>query len=128
MTQKEIIHSELSYKINGLLFEIHKELGRFQREKQYGDALEIKLKESGLRYEREKILPIKINGNFIKTNKADFTIEDKILLELKSIPFITKTEYYQLLRYLKSSELRLGMIVNFRERYLKPKRIINNEI
>lgn len=124
----KIIYPELSYTLTGLLFIIHGKLDRFCKEKQYGDALEILLKKSSILYEREKVIPIDIDGIIIKSNRADFIIDNKILVELKSIPYITKTEYFQTQRYLKASKLKLGMIVNFRSKYLKPKRIINNEI
>lgn len=121
--KREIIYPELSYKLNGLFFEIQKDLGRFCRERQYADALEEKLKQSNIEYEREK----NIENISVKGNRADFIVDEKILVELKSIPFTTKLDYFQVMRYLKASNLRLGMIVNFQSRYLKPKRIINNE-
>ena len=121
--KREIIYPELSYKLTGIFFEIQKELGRFCRERQYADALEQKLKQGNINYEREK----NIENDLIKGNRADFIIDKKILVELKSIPFTTKLDYFQVMRYLKASNLKLGMIVNFQSRYLKPKRIINNE-
>ena len=119
---KELLHPELSYKVCGVLFSVHNKLGRFCREIQYGDLLELELKNRGLFFEREKVLPI-IQGD--NSNKIDFCIENKILLELKSKKFITKEDYFQMMRYLKSSGLKLGLIVNFRSTYLKPKRVIN---
>ena len=55
----------------------------------------------------------------------DFIIEDKIIIELKAKPFITKNDYYQTRRYLELLNLELGIIVDFRQKYLKPKRILN---
>ena len=119
---RKLIYPELSYKITGVLFQIHNELGRYCKEKQYQEAIENLLKQAGLRFEREKKIPIspEIGGN-----QVDFLIEDKILLECKAKPFITKDDYYQILRYLKASKKKLGLLVNFRNRYLKPKRIAN---
>lgn len=123
-TNRKIIYPELSYKLNGLFFEIQRELGRFCRERQYCDVLENKFKKNNIDYEREKL----IDNDFVKGNRADFIVENKILLEIKSIPFIAKVDYFQILRYLTASNLKLGMIVNFRSKYLKPKRVINNTI
>ena len=119
---RKLIYPELSYKITGVLFQIHNELGRYCKEKQYQEAIENLLKQAGLRFEREKKIPIspEIGGN-----QVDFLIEDKILLECKAKPFITKDDYCQILRYLKASKKKLGLLVNFRNRYLKPKRIAN---
>ena len=121
--EDKIIHKELSYVINGLLFKVHGLLGRYCREKQYGDALEKLLNDSRIKFEREKALPIQVIDNQL-TNKVDFVIENKILLELKAKPLILKEDYYQTQKYLQAGNYRLGLIVNFRNRYLKPIRII----
>jgi GxxExxY protein len=119
----KIIYKELSYTINGLLFKVHNELGRFCREKQYCDLLENKLVKSGLSFKREKNVAVDgIENNF--TNILDFIINDQVVVEIKAKPIITKDDYYQLNRYLEASKLKLGMIVNFRNKYLKPIRVI----
>lgn len=120
----DLIYPDLSYQLTGILFDVHNELGRFCREKQYGDLLEQKLKESNLKYEREKKLPLN-SDNKTASNIVDFYINGKVLLDLKVKKFVTKEDYYQMRRYLKASGLKLGFIVNFRNTYLKPKRVIN---
>ena len=120
-----IIHKELSYIINGILFKVHNKLGRFCREKQYGDLFESLLKEFQLVYEREKELPVdKIENQF--TNKVDFVINSEILIDLKAKSIVTKEDYYQMNRYLEASSMKLGLIVNFRNKYLKPIRVIRS--
>ena len=118
-----IIYPELSYIITGLCFEIQNEFGRFCREHQYCDVLENKLKQKGITYEREKLISGGIGGN-----KIDFIIDDKIILEAKSIPYITKKDYFQIQRYFEATQLKLALIINFRSKYLKPKRIVSNLI
>jgi len=117
----KIIQKELSYKIVGIFFKAHKELGRYCREKQYGDLLEKLFKENNIKYEREK--PITVEGR--KSSFIDFCVESSLLLDIKCKPFITREDYYQMRRYLELCNLELGMIVNFKQRYLKPKRILN---
>lgn len=68
-------------------------------------------------YKRE--MKISDSGNII-----DFLIDNKIILENKAKRIITKDDYYQLQRYLQALNIKLGMIINFREKYLKPKRIV----
>ena len=119
----EIIYKDLSYKINGLLFKVHNELGRFCKEKQYGDAFESLLKSEKISYTREESIPLELIENR-NTNKTDFIIEEKIVLEFKAKPLILKDDFYQTQKYLQASGHKLGMIVNFRNKYLKPIRII----
>ena len=124
--EEKIIHKELSYKITGLLFKIHTELGRYCREKQYGDALEKLLSLEKIEFERERELPVPAIDNKL-TNKVDFIVEDKIILELKAKPIVQKEDYYQTQRYLQESKIRLALLVNFRNRYIQPKRIVRIE-
>ncbi len=113
----KIIHPELSYKITGICFKLHRELGRFCREIQYNNRLKELLDVDGMVYEREyEISP---------GNKVDFLIDDKIILDIKAKKFILKEDYFQMQRYLQSSGKELGLIVNFRSVYLKPKRVLN---
>ena len=121
--KKEIIEKELSYKLVGIFFEIQRELGRFCRERQYADAFEEKLKTAKIGFKRE--CPIEVAGR--KSNFVDFFIEDKIFVDLKSKPFFEKSDFFQMKRYLETSGIKLGLLVNFRDKYLKPKRVLNSK-
>jgi len=121
----KLVFPELSYKISGLLFKVHNELGRFCKEKSYSDAIEQLLLTSGLPFEREKKLEIKMMDNFITKNWADFVIDGKIVLEIKAKRFVTREDYIQTARYLDFLNLPLGMLVNFNQKFLKPKRVLN---
>ncbi|MDP2693208.1 MAG: single-stranded-DNA-specific exonuclease RecJ [bacterium] len=120
-----LIYGDLTYKINGILFEVHNELGKHCNEKQICDGIEKKFKDNKIKYEREKILPPSFDGEKSGRNKIDFVVEDKIILEIKVKNFIGKQEYYQCLRYLEAYSKKLCLLVNFRTNYLKIKRIIN---
>ncbi len=120
--EEKIIEKDLSYKLSGIFFNVHNKLGRFCLEVQYGDELEGILKAEGIKYERECALEV---GDR-KSNFADFVIEGKIILELKTKPFITKEDYFQVQRYLKSASKKLGMIINFRDQHLKPRRVLSS--
>lgn len=122
-TNKKILHKDLSYQLNGLFFETHNKLGRFLKEKQYADFIENLLKEKSIKYKREFTLTDVVNN--VERNRVDFLVEDKIIIDIKAKKILTKEDYYQMLRYLKVSDLKLGLVVNFRNSYLKPKRIIN---
>jgi len=122
---KKIIYPELCYKVYGLLFAVHKSLRRYKSEKQYMDAFEKPLRDNGVNYIREKPLPPSFNGEMERRNIPDFIIEGKIIIDFKNKDFITKDDYLQMQRYLKSYHKKLGLIVNFRQRHLYPKRILN---
>ena len=120
-----LIYPELSYKITGLLFETQNSLGRFCGEKQYGDFLEQLLIKARVKYERELALPQMFEGEK-RRNIVDFLINNKIVVELKAKRIVTKEDYYQLKKYLVSLNLKLGILVNFRDKYLKPIRVLNS--
>lgn len=113
----KIIYPELSYALIGVCYEVHNTLGRYAREKQYGDAIEKRLRELKIPYKRE--FAIGETGNIV-----DFLIENQIILELKSKRIITREDYYQIQRYLQIADIKLGLLINFRSLYIKPLRII----
>ena len=84
--------------------------------------LEKKFIKEKLNFKRE--YPIEIADR--KSNFIDFIIENKILIDLKAKPFIKKDDYYQMKRYLQITNLEIGLVVNFRDEYLKPRRVLNS--
>ena len=125
-TFKQILYPELSYRICGLCYKVHNELGKFCNEKQYADALENLLKSEKMNYHREISLPPSFEGEKERRNISDFIIDNIIIVDLKAKRIITKDDYYQMKRYLSAFKKELGLIINFREHYLKPKRVLNS--
>lgn len=121
----KLIHPELSYVLMGILFEIHNKLGTKYQEKHYQKAVEIKLKELKIPYQREAKVNIEFDGEELGEFFIDFIIDGKIILELKRIWKITADNIKQVLRYLKATNLKLGIIVNFRHNRLESRRILN---
>ena len=118
---KKVLFPELSYLLVGILFSVHNEIGPYAREKQYNDLIEIKLKESKIPYKREFV--IADSGNIL-----DFLINNKIILETKSTRIITKEHYRQIQNYLQVTGIKLGILVNFSNRYIKPIRVLRMDI
>lgn len=122
----KVIYKELSYKINGLLFETHKILGRYRNEKQYSDYFEKILIREKINYIRE----YRFEDNQFGKDKirciCDFIINKKIILEFKAKDHITKEDYFQAKRYLVTLNLELAIIVNFRQPRIVPKRVLNS--
>jgi GxxExxY protein len=123
MTQ--LIYKEDAYKIIGICMEVHNELGKGFNEVVYGDALEIEFIDNNISYSRERKFNINYKGNLLPHKyKADFIIDDKIILEIKAISGLTLAHTKQTLNYLAVSSLKLGLLINFGEDSLKYKRII----
>jgi len=118
----KVLYPELSYDINGILFRVHNELGRYCREKEYANLFEKYLKERGINYKRE--VTIDLGGN---TNRIDFVIENSIIIEFKAKRFVAREDYFQVKRYLEHLNCSLGILVNFQSKFLSPKRILNGQ-
>ena len=115
-----LIHGDLTYRINGILFAAHKELGPYAREKQYSKVVARMFKERGMGYEAE--VSIGDSGNIV-----DGIVEKLVLLEFKAKRILTPEDYYQIQRYLQETNLRLGILVNFRDKLIRPKRVVKIE-
>ena len=122
---EKLLYKEETYKIIGICMEVHNQLGKGFNEVVYGDALEIELIDHKVNYSREKDYDIKYKGNLLSRKyKADFVIDNKIILEIKAIQCLTTSNIKQTLNYLAVSKLKLGLLINFGEDSLKYKRII----
>lgn len=124
--KQELLYPTLSYKIYGLCFKVHNELGQFRSEKSYSDALEELLKRGNISYTREMPVAPSFTGEEARRNIPDFTIEDSVILEIKAKRIITKEDYFQTKRYLATSGKKLGILVNFHQKYLSPKRVLHS--
>jgi len=121
----EILEKDLSFKITGCCYKTHNKLGRFCSERQYCDELEQQFLAASIKNKREFEIQ-KLVPNAPKGNRVDFMVEDRVPLDIKAKKFITKEDYDQMQRYLEAADKKLGLIVNFRMTFIKPKRIINS--
>ena len=97
VNKAEIIHKELSYKIVGLAMEVYNELGYGFLEKVYENALMYLLGEAGIRAEQQKAIPVLFRGQRVGDYCGDIVVEDKILLELKSVDIVANAHRSQVL-------------------------------
>ena len=125
INETRIVLADESYNLMGLLFEIHNKLGPIYKEKNYQDAIEEILKREKIPYEREKNIPLEFENLKVSNFFADFIIDGKIVLEVKASQFITQDDIRQTLRYIKSANIPLGIITNFRKDKLEYKRLVN---
>jgi len=120
--------NELSYKIIGAALEVHRNLGVGLLESAYEVALAYELKELGLKVNRQVLLPLKYKEEIIENAyKLDLIIEDKVIIEIKSVVEIHPVFHSQLLTYLKLTNLKLGLLINFNTPLIKDgiHRIVN---
>jgi GxxExxY protein len=121
--------NDLSKIVVNTCFNIHKELGPGLFESVYEEILAYELGQKGIEFERQKPLPV-----FWKAKKmdigfrADLIVERKLIVEIKSIEAIAPVHSKQLLTYLRLTDIKLGLLVNFNEALIKDgiKRIANN--
>ncbi|HQU86663.1 MAG TPA: GxxExxY protein [Pyrinomonadaceae bacterium] len=120
----EILHKELSYKIVGLAMKLHTELGYGFLEKVYENALMILLRENGIKAEQQVPIKVYYHGQIVGDYIADILVEDNIILELKSSENLAKAHKAQTINYLKATNLRLAMLLNFGKSSLEHERIV----
>lgn len=124
----EIVEKELSYKIVGILFEVHRELGGQYQEKYYQRAVSKALQENKIPFEEQICVDLTYKDKKIGKYFLDFLIDGKIILELKAFPHISIADIRQVLAYLKSTGLELGIVANFRGSRLTYLRVLNPEV
>jgi len=121
--------NEISKIIVNSCYQIHTTLGPGLLESVYEEILHSELTELGLIVERQKGIPVIWKGNKMNLGfRADLIIENKVIIELKSVELIAPVHPKQLLTYLKITNLKLGLLVNFNEALIKNgiTRIVNN--
>jgi GxxExxY protein len=106
--------NSLSYEIIGAAYHVHSELGPGLLESTYEICLEHELIKRGFSVERQKSLPIKYDGKELDNGyRIDLLVEDMVILELKSVSEIKEIHKAQIMTYLKLSNKKLGLLLNF---------------
>ena len=120
----DLLYEELSYKVRGAMIEIHKALGSGHKELVYHRALAEEFRKQKMNFCEEKSINVFYQDKKVGTYKPDFIVEDKIIVEIKAVPFMPRNFEEQLVHYLKSTKYKLGFLVNFGVRRLVIKRRI----
>ena len=116
---------EVTYKINGCAMKVHRTLGNGFQEVIYQRCLAIELKRAGLGFEREKEQDIFYEGIHVGTRRADFIVEDEIVVELKALIGLEDVHLAQAKNYVVAYDKPLGLLINFGARSLQFKKIYN---
>jgi GxxExxY protein len=120
-----LLYEKETYKIRGACFKVYNELGGGIKEKIIQRALYSALTSSNLAIEKEKRIDIYYNNEKVGVYIPDIIVENKIIVELKSKPFVTKEDEKQFWGYLKNSNYQLGFLINFSSKKLFIKRFIH---
>ena len=122
----ELIYKQEAYDIIGCAMNVHRELGNGFQESIYQEALEIELKLQRIPYQKEKELNVFYRGiELQKKFYADFVCFNKIIVEIKALSQLVSEHDAQVLNYLKATDFKLGVLINFGVPALEYKRIVN---
>ncbi|MNJ88968.1 hypothetical protein D3C87_65290 [compost metagenome] len=106
--------NEISYYIRKAIYEVYNETGPGLLESTYEVAWKHELESDGLNVKSQVVLPIRYKGVVLSASyRIDLLVEDKVIIELKSVEELNKVHHKQVITYLKLSDLKLGILVNF---------------
>jgi GxxExxY protein len=113
MARDDLLHGQLTDRIIGVFFQVHRELGPGFVESVYSKAMEIALTDAGLRVEREVPISVYFRGKLVGSFRADMIVESLVLLELKVGEQLDPNCEAQTLNYLRATRLELALILHF---------------
>ena len=125
LRRDDILFPELSYEILGYAFEVFNQLGPGHAEKTYHNGMKVLLKNKQINFRDQVHFPVKFQDKIIGKSVFDFLVEGKIIVEIKKDVHYSKAHLEQVLNYLKVSNLKLGILINFTNNGVTSKRIIN---
>jgi GxxExxY protein len=112
--KKNMTENQISYKIRGAIFKVYNELGPGLFESVYEAALVYQLEKDGLKVESQVTVPVFYDNNKLDLAfRLDILVEDKVIIEVKSVAELAKVHHKQIVNYLKLTKLKLGILVNF---------------
>lgn len=123
--------NEIAYQIIGAALEVHKSLGTGLLESAYQECLAFKLRQLDLKVDKERPMPLVFEEVKLECGyRLDLLVENKVVVEIKSVEALNDVHMAQILTYLKLGDYKLGLLINFNVVLLKQgiKRIINGEL
>jgi len=124
INKANIVYSDLSYQIMGAVFEVHKKLGPGFLESVYQKALIEELSGRGMNVETERVIDLIYKDKKTGAHRLDLVIEDKVVVELKTVEGFSIHHKAQLTSYLKASGYKLGILVNFSKAKVEYRRVL----
>ncbi len=118
--------NDVTYTINGAVFEVNRVLGPGFLEKVYENALLIELRSRGLKAESQVQIKVLYKEDVVGEYIADILVEESVIVELKTVESLEKIHEAQLLNYLRATGIHLGLLVNFKHPKAEVKRLVHN--
>lgn len=125
--RSDLLYPELSFKINGVLFDVHNQLGGGHREKYYQEAVGEGLKIAGIHFREQEYVPLMYGDKIVGKYYLDFFVEEKVILELKRGKYLPASIINQTKGYLSALNLELALIACFAHDCVVIKRIVSQQ-
>lgn len=123
--RQDLIYPELSYQIVGCAFQVQNEIGGGHHEKYYQRALSESFRNAGILFQQQVYYPLQYQNKTVGKNFLDFLVDGKVVVEIKKGEKFSKRHIDQVLEYLKTSGLKLAILINFGSHEVAFRRIVN---
>lgn len=120
----QVHYKEISYKIVGIAMKVYNTLGYGFLEKVYENSMMVRFRKDGIKAEQQKAIKVYFEDEVVGDYVADILVEDSVIVELKTVDKISDVHKAQVLNYLKSTKLKLGIIVNFSKNQVEYTRLV----
>ncbi|WP_319499926.1 GxxExxY protein [uncultured Draconibacterium sp.] len=119
-------YSDLTEAIIKCFYKVYTELGYGFLEKVYHNALLIELQNEELKVESQKPIKVSYQGDVVGEYYADIIVEDVVILELKATENVTEAHEFQLINYLKATDIEVGLLLNFGKKPQVKRKVFTN--
>lgn len=128
MNKDDFKHAAVTEKIINSFFKVYNILGYGFLEKVYENAMFIDLTTTGLFVERQKPIKVFYEGNEVGEYFADLIVEECVIIEIKAAESLCREHEYQLINYLKATEIEVGLLLNFGKKPEMKRKVFSNEL
>jgi GxxExxY protein len=124
---KPLKHEELTERIIKVFYSVYNELGHGFLESVYEESMAVCFRENGIRFSRQCAVPVWFHGQRVGEFRADFMVEDAVLLELKALHSLDAMHHAQLVNYLNATECEVGLLLYFGPKPQIHRRMLDND-
>ncbi|HEY0504541.1 MAG TPA: GxxExxY protein [Lysobacter sp.] len=121
----ELVSGDLTERVIGVFYGVYNELGWGFLESVYENSMAIALRADGLSARQQASMPVSFRGRLVGEFKADLLVEDRLVIELKSVSQLAAIHEVQLVNYLKASGIEVGLLLNFGPRPQLKRRVFS---